>query len=29
MREIEATGALAAGEKALADLKKRKLIIQK
>jgi hypothetical protein len=29
MREIEITGTLAAGEKALAELKKRKLVIQK
>jgi phenylalanyl-tRNA synthetase alpha chain len=27
--EIDTTGALAAGEKALADLRKRKLVIQK
>jgi hypothetical protein len=29
MREIETTGTLAAGEKALTELKKRKLVIQK
>jgi phenylalanyl-tRNA synthetase alpha chain len=29
MREIENTGVLAAGEKALAELRKRKLIVQK
>jgi phenylalanyl-tRNA synthetase alpha chain len=29
MREIENTGTLAAGEKALTELKKRKLVVQK
>ena len=29
MREVDSTGTLKAGEKALADLRKRKLIVQK
>lgn len=29
MREVDSTGTLEAGEKALAELRKRKLIVQK
>jgi phenylalanyl-tRNA synthetase alpha chain len=29
LREVDATGTLSAGEKTLADLRKRKLVVQK
>jgi phenylalanyl-tRNA synthetase alpha chain len=29
LREVDATGTLTAGEKSLADLRKRKLVLQK